>query len=116
MIKKVYKLSVAERREMGRNITAMRVHRGLSMGELGRRVGRRTNTIIDYERGKISPSILSLYVLAEALQCSVHKLLWEDDEILHRRRVPKVRRHLLENRGKHKAGDAKKRINAGRPR
>lgn len=54
----------------------MREKRKLNKGQLGRAIGRTPNTIRDYESGKISPSLGTLFILGAALNCSTHKLLW----------------------------------------
>ena len=46
-----------------------------SQGELGRRVGVSTNTILNLEKRRVDPSAALLVALAKELECSTDELL-----------------------------------------
>lgn len=76
-MKKIYKLSQPYRDTLGKNIQTQRKKKKLSLRDLAKKIGRTSNTIVDYEKGRISPSVLSLFLIAQALDISTHALLWK---------------------------------------
>lgn len=72
-------------REHLNNIRAARKAAGLTMKELGARVGVKESTISQYETGKRQPDNTMLLMLAEELNTTVSYLLAED---IRKERVP----------------------------
>lgn len=62
--------------DMGERLRASRRERGLSLRDLGSRVGLSASLISQVETGRASPSVSSLYALAEELDVSVDDLLF----------------------------------------
>jgi putative transcriptional regulator len=54
----------------------VRSQRGLTQEELGQKVGLTRQSIIAIEKGRFTPSIHSVLLLARALQASVEDLFW----------------------------------------
>ncbi len=61
-----------------------RKHRGLSQDELGSLVGKRRHEILDWEQGRVAPSVMSVRRLAKALDVPYGYLMgFEDLPIIH---------------------------------
>jgi putative transcriptional regulator len=61
---------------------AVRIHRSqrdLTQEELGRRVGLTRQSIIAIEKGRFTPSIQTVLLLARALELPVEDLFWLED-------------------------------------
>jgi len=62
----------------------LRIEQGLTQEQLGQVVGLTRQSIIAIERGRFTPSIHTVLMLARALETSVDKLFWltgSDEEI-----------------------------------
>ena len=62
----------------------LRIEHSLTQEELGQIVGLTRQSIIAIEKGRFTPSIHTVLMLARALKTSVDKLFWltgDDDEI-----------------------------------
>lgn len=57
------------------NLQNVRISRGFTQSELAEKLGVRSSTISQYEKGKRSPNIYILKDLAEVLSCTVDDLL-----------------------------------------
>ena len=57
------------------NLQNVRISRGFTQSELAEKLGVRSSTISQYEKGKRSPNINILKKLAEVLSCTVDDLL-----------------------------------------
>jgi flavin reductase (DIM6/NTAB) family NADH-FMN oxidoreductase RutF/DNA-binding XRE family transcriptional regulator len=64
--------------DVGRRVRELREQRGLSLSELGRRVGVTASALSQIERGKTRPAVTTLASLAAALGSSVDDLIRED--------------------------------------
>lgn len=58
----------------GEILKEKRLQRGLSLGQLAKKVGITTMTLSSYERNKISPSIYMVWDLADFFGCSIDEL------------------------------------------
>jgi transcriptional regulator with XRE-family HTH domain len=56
---------------LGRKIKALRLQAGLTQAELASLTSKSLETISNFERGKTTPSVLTLHSLAEELSVSV---------------------------------------------
>lgn len=61
-------------------LTQVRQERGLSMTELGKRTGLSQQAISYIERGKRTPTIETLYRIAEALEVKLAPLIQETED------------------------------------
>jgi transcriptional regulator with XRE-family HTH domain len=64
--------------EIGDHLRAARVARGISVRELGRRVGVSASLISQVETGRARPSVRTLYAIASELRISLDELLFPD--------------------------------------
>lgn len=60
---------------IGEKIRKLRKLRGLTQPELAEKVGRNPHTIKDYEKGRATPSVKALSLLADALGVSESQLV-----------------------------------------
>lgn len=70
------------RRLLGRNAKACRLNAGLTQEQLSERSGFSQQYISDMERGKLNPTIVSLYELAQALGTTPVALITPDKDAL----------------------------------
>ncbi len=63
------------RKLVGRNVRGVRSERGMTQEELAERSGFSQQYILDLERGRRNPTILSLHELAQALEVTPIDLL-----------------------------------------
>lgn len=63
------------RKLVGRNVRRFRLERGLTQEQFAERSGFSQQYISDLERGRRNPTIVSLYELALALDCTPVELL-----------------------------------------
>lgn len=63
------------RKIVGRNVRGVRAGLGLTQEQLAERSGFSQQYISDLERGRRNPTVVTLYELAEALQCTPIQLL-----------------------------------------
>ncbi|MEA3051404.1 MAG: hypothetical protein QOG72_307 [Sphingomonadales bacterium] len=66
------------RKLVGRNAARLRDAAGLTQEALAERAGMSQQYISDLERGKLNPTIVTLYELAQALGVSQVELVRED--------------------------------------
>ncbi|HEY43151.1 MAG TPA: helix-turn-helix transcriptional regulator [Anaerolineae bacterium] len=69
---------------VGNRVRDLRIEQGLTQEELGQVVGLTRQSIIAIERGRFTPSIHTVLMLARALKTSVDNLFWltgSDEEI-----------------------------------
>lgn len=65
---------------VGERIRAARKRAGLTQAEVSKRLGLSSNsTVAQWERGRRNPQSKNLYALANALECSVHNLLYDSE-------------------------------------
>jgi transcriptional regulator with XRE-family HTH domain len=78
---------------VGRRVRAVRDKRGLSLRALAERSGLSVNTISLIERGSNSPTVASLQLLAQALDCPITEFFRDtsDETTIHVRREERVR-------------------------
>jgi transcriptional regulator with XRE-family HTH domain len=66
------------RKLVGRNAARLRQAAGLTQEQLGERSGLSQQYLSDLERGKLNPTVVTLYELAEALGVSHVELVRPD--------------------------------------
>lgn len=81
-------------RDIGKNIRAARVRRGLTQGELAERLHVSRQTVSNYETGRSRPDVEMLLSTAEQLEVDVQVLLYGEPIRPQRRR--EIRRLLME--------------------
>lgn len=90
-------MSVDYNKEVGKLIKSYRKLKKMTLSDLADKIYKSKSTISKYENGQIQIDIDSLYAIATALDISVEKLLYiEDDSILEdqKRDLPKFFREL----------------------
>lgn len=70
-----YQLPPKVRAAIGARIRLHRERLDLSARQLSNIVGKAYSTILDTERGRIAPSVFTLYRYASVLNCTVYDLL-----------------------------------------
>lgn len=66
---------------IGERIKEMRRANGLTQKELGEKLNLLNSTISNYENGRSSPDVNTLYALSSVLNCSVDYLLGKTDAV-----------------------------------
>ena len=83
---------------LGKSIRSLRELEGMSLSELGRRIGRTRQAVSAYERGVIRPSIQTLERIAGVFNISVAELVYDGEEVFHvSDSMTEVEYHLLGN-------------------
>lgn len=82
-------------RDIGKNIRAARVRRGLTQDELAERLHVSRQTVSNYETGRSRPDVEMLLFAAEQLEVDVQVLLY--GEPVRRERRREIRRLLMES-------------------
>jgi transcriptional regulator with XRE-family HTH domain len=70
------------RRLVGRNVKRIRLERGLTQEQFAERSGFTQQYISDLERGRRNPTVVTLFELSQALDCSHVALVTPDEEAL----------------------------------
>ena len=64
------------------NVRDLRQNLGMTQEELGQRVGLTRQSIIAIEKGRFTPSIHTVLMLAKALKTPVEEMFWLSDDRL----------------------------------
>ncbi|EEB36832.1 DNA-binding helix-turn-helix protein [Anaerococcus hydrogenalis DSM 7454] len=92
-------MNIDYNKEVGKLIKAYRKLRKLTLEELAKKIYKSKSTLSKYENGQIQIDIDNLYLIADALDIRVDKLLYNDDQILisdESKNVPKFFKNLTE--------------------
>lgn len=77
-------------KRVGEQIRFVRKSRGMSMDELAQAIYKTRSAISKYENGQISVDIATLYDIADALQVSIHDLLYRNTPSVDQRYYAEV--------------------------
>ena len=82
----------------GKALTELRVERGITQEELAHKLGYHLSYIGQVERGLKSPTLRTVFNIADAFGISITSLLARTEENLKRKARALIRRNVRENR------------------
>ena len=76
-------------RDIGKNIKTARLNQGLTQDQLAEKIHTTRQTVSNYETGKSNPDLDMLIIIAQALGCDIHRLIYGNkvDESKKRRLI-----------------------------
>lgn len=106
-----YKLPLKTRLEIGERIQRLRLSCGyLTNTSFAKKLGLASNTVFDWQTGRISPSVYTLFRLTALFDCPVSQILPKDISLegYKPKKQSRVSQNRVQNRSKYQAKNGPK--------